>query len=369
MIEFILDIPFKKQLTGLINLFVIEPAIELHFKDPDYEFIVWGDPIYDSYFKGVGKAVSGIIEDTGSGVDIYSCEFTRDNGVTWVEGIWNADHCVRNGTTENGFQYFTTFRIKDKLGNSRIAPYAIAYIGDTSAPVTTIYGDNNSWEKVEKTIELICDDNGLSGCAGIYYRINNGAWQKYNSYFTLPDGSYQIDYYAIDNLSNTENIKTSYLYQDRNAPITTDNSDTLLHSGLVDITLISNDEISGVKETYYCVDENNTCEPNTLGTNVQVSCAETQCQKYVRYYSVDNAGNQENVKTSNLISIDNSYPIIGKTTTSGFTIYNNNPDKSIVCDPGRYIVELNIQNNDINNTKNQEEAIKLFELLGFPLAK
>ena len=51
MIEFILDIPFKKQLTGLINLFVIEPAIELHFKDPDYEFIVWGDPIYDSYFK------------------------------------------------------------------------------------------------------------------------------------------------------------------------------------------------------------------------------------------------------------------------------------------------------------------------------
>ena len=31
-----------------------------------------------------------------------------------------------------------------------------------------------------------------------------------------------------------------------------------------------------------------------------------------------------------------------------FTIYNNNPDKSIVCDPGRYIVELNIQNNDIN---------------------
>ena len=116
---------------------------------------------------------------------------------------------------------------------------------------------------------------------------------KYNSYFTLPDGSYQIDYYAIDNLSNTENIKTSYLYQDRNAPITTDNSDTLLHSGLVDITLISNDEISGVKETYYCVDENNTCEPNTLGTSVLVSCAETQCQKYVRYYSVDNAGNQK----------------------------------------------------------------------------
>lgn len=51
MIEFILDIPLKKQTTGLINLFVRKPAIELHFKDPDYEFIAWGDPIYDTDFE------------------------------------------------------------------------------------------------------------------------------------------------------------------------------------------------------------------------------------------------------------------------------------------------------------------------------
>jgi len=51
MIEFILDIPFNKQLTELINLFVSKPAIELHFKDPDYEFIAWGDPINNTDFE------------------------------------------------------------------------------------------------------------------------------------------------------------------------------------------------------------------------------------------------------------------------------------------------------------------------------
>ena len=45
--------------------------------------------------------------------------------------------------------------------------------------------------------------------------------------------------------------------------------------------------------------------------------------KYVRYYSVDNAGNIEDIKTSNLVKIDSSVPEVGDTKTVGFTTHNN----------------------------------------------
>ena len=45
MIEFILEIPLKRGITGLKELFVKKPTIELHFEDPAYEFLAWGDPI------------------------------------------------------------------------------------------------------------------------------------------------------------------------------------------------------------------------------------------------------------------------------------------------------------------------------------
>ena len=281
--------------------------------------------IYDSYFKGIdgfGKARSGTIVDEGAGIDTTTCEFTINNGSTWLPGIWETDHCRRTGTIKTGIQYFSTFRVKDKLGNTQIAPYAIAYIGDDTAPTTTIFGTTTDWSRTDKNITLTCDDNGLSGCASTNYRINNGVWQTYSSYFNLPDGSYQIDYYSVDNLSNIENTKTDYYYQDQVAPVTIDNSDDLWHSGVVDITLVPSDETSGVAQTYYCIDIIGECNPETPGTQVAVTCeSESQCQKYVRYYSVDNAENKEDIKTSRQIKIDTSNPIVDETTTSGFIIY------------------------------------------------
>ena len=223
----------------------------------------------------------------------------------------------------NAVQYFSTFRIKDKLGNSQLAPYAIAYIGDTTSPTTTIYGNNTTWENTEKTIDFSCDDNGLSGCASTNYRINSGVWQTYSSGFTLADGSYQIDYYSADNLANTEITKTNYLYQDQVAPVTADNSDTLWHSGVVNVTLSPSDVTSGVAHTYYCIDTDGTCTPTISGTIAAVSCSDSSCTKYVRYYSVDNAENTETTKTSNQVKIDSGYPIVDDTTTSGFTIYED----------------------------------------------
>ena len=55
MIEFLLDIPLNKKNLSLSELFIRKPVIELHFRDPVYEFLAWGDPISE---KGFGEKLS-----------------------------------------------------------------------------------------------------------------------------------------------------------------------------------------------------------------------------------------------------------------------------------------------------------------------
>ena len=45
MIEFILEIPLNKQITGLSELFVKKPEINLQVENELFEFIAWGEPI------------------------------------------------------------------------------------------------------------------------------------------------------------------------------------------------------------------------------------------------------------------------------------------------------------------------------------
>ena len=51
MIEFILEIPLNKQITGLSELFVKKPEIRLQVQNEVYEFIAWGDPIVGEDFR------------------------------------------------------------------------------------------------------------------------------------------------------------------------------------------------------------------------------------------------------------------------------------------------------------------------------
>ena len=51
MIEFLIEIKLNSRITEIDNIFIKKPEIELHYNEPDYEFIVWGDPICDEDFK------------------------------------------------------------------------------------------------------------------------------------------------------------------------------------------------------------------------------------------------------------------------------------------------------------------------------
>ncbi len=96
------------------------------------------------------------------------------------------------------------------------------------------------------------------------------------------------------------------------APTTTDNSDNEWHSTDVTITLSPTDNSgTGIAATYYCTGTDISCTPETAySAGITVTCPIGEsCTKYVRYYSVDGAGNTETTKTSKAIKIDKVPPL------------------------------------------------------------
>lgn len=107
------------------------------------------------------------------------------------------------------------------------------------------------------------------------------------------------------------------------APVTTDSgTDTNWHNAPVTVTLTCDDGPattgSGCKTTYYTTDGADPTTASTQGTSVVVA---TEGETTVKYFSVDNAGNVEAVKTAaNLVKVDLTLP------TVGYSIAPANPD-------------------------------------------
>ena len=112
---------------------------------------------------------------------------------------------------------------------------------------------------------------------------------------------------------------------DRTAP-TTLHDNTGWYKNTVTINLTANDTngaipISGIAQTYYCTDNDNTCYPITAGTTATVSNIGTS---YVRFFSTDNANNEEIIK-STTVNIEQTAPTITLVTpSSDYTQEDNN---------------------------------------------
>lgn len=107
---------------------------------------------------------------------------------------------------------------------------------------------------------------------------------------------------------------------DSAAPVTSINTTSAwLNISPVSVVLTPSDGAgSGVSTTRYCLDATNTCTPAASGTSLNVVCgAGSTCTQYVRYFSADNLGNTETVK-SGQIRQDLAVPTDGTLTAVGF---------------------------------------------------
>ena len=123
------------------------------------------------------------------------------------------------------------------------------------------------------------------------------------------EGLNEVSYYSIDQAGNKETVKTVEIKVDKTAPETKSDAPTSWVNQDVKVNLIANDNESGVEKTYYSSNGSEYVE----GTSFIV---DQEGLNKVSYYSIDQAGNKEAVKSVE-IKIDKTAPVI----TTSFNDY------------------------------------------------
>ena len=228
-------------------------------------------------------------------------------GTTWT---------VDAATLENGKTYRANATQGDAAGNIS-ATATRDFTVDTAPPATT---DNtatigNTWKGTTQTVTLSPTDAG-SGVAATYYTIDGSTPTTSSSEGTsvvLPNtGEYTIKYFSVDNLGNAEAIKTAgtVVRLDKSAPDTTDNTASIgsaWRNTDANVVLTAGDAgRSGVAATYYTTDGSTPTTSSSQGTSIPLTATGVYT---IRYFSVDNLGNAESVKTAGTqIRIDTTNP-------------------------------------------------------------
>jgi hypothetical protein len=113
-------------------------------------------------------------------------------------------------------------------GNAQLTAFAIPYGNDTDPPKTNIYfnppapdGDNG-WYARTVGVKLNATDDS-SGVNRINYKINGENWRTNNGnnvtfFLRNNDDNIEIQYYAIDNAGNIEDVKSANIKIDKTPP-------------------------------------------------------------------------------------------------------------------------------------------------------
>ncbi|MFH1235028.1 MAG: DUF2341 domain-containing protein [Candidatus Diapherotrites archaeon] len=256
---------------------------------------------------------------------------TRHDTGSGIQNTWFCTDSDNTCTPNIADTSFTVYAIDDQISRPYVRYYSKDNVNnaegihservsmDRQKPTTTD-DSNTAWQKTDVTVHLSPSDGSGCGVYATYYCVDTAGTCTPTTSGTSANVTCDVNsvcqkyvrYYSVDNVNNTETVKTSNLVKiDKNAPYTTDNAPSAWQAQDVNVTLSPSDGSgSGVASTKYCVDTAGTCTPtSTYAAPVSVTCAsDSICQQYVRYYSTDNAGNAEPIRTSVLVKIDKQAP-------------------------------------------------------------
>ena len=246
--------------------------------------------------------------DSGSGMQGGSAAtaFKIDD-----EAAQSGTDVVLTGDGTHTVKYWST----DCAGNVETQKAVTVRI-DAAAPAT---GDDApvGWRKADTTVTLTPKDL-LSGMVGgrakTTYEVDGGATRTGTSVLVPApidhsgDGVHTITYRSRDAVGNLEADRTATVLVDTLAPVTRDDiaAGPPAHTDPITVALHAADDngtlgVSGVAVTHYRVDGGSW----QTGTSVEVT---GDGQHTIEYYSTDNAGNDEAVKTSQTLTIGTTPP-------------------------------------------------------------
>lgn len=164
-----------------------------------------------------------------------------------------------------------------------------------------IYGDS----KVFRTDNLLFlgDDvdlkfetsDEMSGVEDVYYSVDGDDYKALKEYplDITEEGTYQLMFYAVDNVGNMEDVETLRFAIDKTPPVTKHSIEGINKNKVLSpdatISLSASDSISGVSEIYYSIDDE-AYKPYTEPIPVSLL---NDGESKVAYYARDKVGNIE----------------------------------------------------------------------------
>jgi alpha-tubulin suppressor-like RCC1 family protein/uncharacterized lipoprotein NlpE involved in copper resistance len=224
------------------------------------------------------------------------------------------------------FSEGTTFNV-NKEGNNKVIFYSVDNAGNVeefntkelkidSTPPLTVSNVEEKWSNGEFRVELTPADY-LSGVAKTFYSVNGSEFVEGTMFVIEADIISKVSFYSVDNAGNVEDFKTVEVKIDNTAPVTASDISDTWNKGDVTVTLTASDDLSGVEKSFYSVNGSDFAEATTFTVTKEGI-------NNVSFYSVDNAGNVEEVKTAK-VNIDNTAP----ETTSDITDKWNKGDVTV----------------------------------------
>ncbi|OGR65840.1 MAG: hypothetical protein A2X31_00640, partial [Elusimicrobia bacterium GWB2_63_22] len=172
---------------------------------------------------------------TSSVIGLSAVEPPSSGAASGLAGIFVAEstdtYAVYAGTFTapegaHAYNYYAT----DRLGNTGAAKTLILKV-DGAAPVSTMAFSGaatagavgrtviSSYTSMGFVAEDIVSGGVACGVGYILYSVDNGTAAVYASTFTLPEGLHDISYQAVDNVGNTESVRTIALQVGASRPV------------------------------------------------------------------------------------------------------------------------------------------------------
>lgn len=274
---------------------------------PPVSQMATGEPKYiasdGTLFVTGSTAFTPTASDSLSGVG--RTEYRIDSG-TWTAYVAPFSISVDGS-------HLIEYRSADNVGNVETAK-SISVTVDNTPPLTSItagspkYETGNTIYVAGKTVFTLAATDNLSGVKGIEYRIDGSAWTVGTSFSVADEGTHVVAYRSKDNLENLETEKTINIIVDNTPPVTTvdfnqqtytDGQNTLV-SRSTQVILASTDNLSGVKATYYRLDDEDGWRTYTGAFRLTDL---TFGVHTIHYRSSDNVENSETEKSVTVVLV------------------------------------------------------------------